>query len=275
MTEQRFDRWAAGDAYERYMGRWSRAVADRFVAWLGRDGGLRWLDVGCGTGALTAAVAARCRPRMVLGVDRSAGFVDSARSAAPASACFVVADALSLPVRDEVFDAAVSGLALNFLPGPGAAAAEAARVVRPGGLVAAYVWDYADGMAFLRHFWDAAVAVDPGAVALHEGRRFPVCHPDRLRALWTRAGLVDVAVTPIEVATVFTGFADLWEPFLAGQGPAPGYLAALAPTTRDRLRAALGEAVPTRPDGSIAFTARAWAVRGRRPVRAEPGRASG
>ncbi|MEU4497811.1 methyltransferase domain-containing protein [Streptomyces sp. NPDC023998] len=266
MKEQRFDMWAAGDAYERYMGRWSRLVADGFVASLSCADGLRWLDVGCGTGALTAAVAARCRPRMVVGLDRSAGFVVSARAAAPASACFVVADALSLPVRDEWCDVAVSGLALNFLSGPGAAVAEMARVVRPGGLVAAYVWDYAEGMAFLRHFWDAAVAVEPSAAALDEGRRFPVCRPDPLRALWTEAGLVDVAVAPIEVPTVFAGFADLWEPFLAGQGPAPGYVAALAPITRDRLRDTLGEAVPTRPDGSIAFTARAWAVQGSRPA---------
>lgn len=265
MKEQRCDVWAAGDAYERYMGRWSRLVADGFVASLGCADGLRWLDVGCGTGALTAVVAGRCRPRTVVGLDRSAGFVVSARAAAPASARFVVADALSLPVRDEGCDVAVSGLALNFLPEPGEAVAEMARVVRPGGLVAAYVWDYAEGMAFLRHFWDAAVAVEPSAAALDEGRRFPVCRPDPLCALWTEAGLVDVAVAPVEVPTVFAGFADLWEPFLAGQGPAPGYVATLAPITRDRLRDALSEAVPTRPDGSIAFTARAWSVRGSRP----------
>ncbi|MBT2507780.1 class I SAM-dependent methyltransferase [Streptomyces sp. ISL-98] len=273
MKEQRFDMWAAGDAYERYMGRWSRPVADGFVAWLSCEDGLWWLDVGCGTGALTATVAARCRPRMLVGLDRSAGFVVSARAAAPASACFVVADALSLPVGDGACDVAVSGLALNFLPAPGSAVAEAARVVRPGGLVAAYVWDYAEGMAFLRHFWDAAVTVDPSAVALDETHRFPVCRPDVLRALWMEAGLVDVAVAPIEVPTVFADFADLWEPFLAGQGPAPGYVAALAPAVRDRLRDTLSEAVPTRPDGAIALTARAWAVQGRRPVRAgEDGR---
>lgn len=268
MEEQRIDLWAAGDAYERYMGRWSRRVADGFVTWLDCADGLRWLDVGCGTGALTATVAARCRPRAVVGLDRSAGFLLRARVAAPVPASFVVADGLSLPVRAAGCDVAVSGLALNFLPVPGAAVAEAARVVRPGGLVAAYVWDYADGMALLRHFWDAAVAVDPSAAAVDEGRRFPVCRPGPLRSLWTEAGLVDVSVAPVEVATVFSGFADLWEPFLAGQGPAPGYVAALAPDARDRVRDALRERVPARADGSIALTARAWAVRGRTPVRA-------
>ncbi|MGW6710180.1 class I SAM-dependent methyltransferase, partial [Streptomyces sp. NPDC054956] len=147
MEERRFDTWAAGDAYERYMGRWSRPLADEFVAWLDRPDGLRWLDVGCGTAALTAAVAGRCRPRTVVGLDRSAGFVAAARASAPAPAHFLVADGLALPVRDAVCDVAVSGLVLNFLPTPSAAVAEAYRVVRPGGLVAAYVWDYAEGMA--------------------------------------------------------------------------------------------------------------------------------
>ncbi|MFG2291885.1 class I SAM-dependent methyltransferase [Streptomyces sp. NPDC048603] len=272
--EERFDTWAAGDAYDRYMGRWSRPVADGFLAWLGCADGLRWLDVGCGTGALTAAIAARCRPRTVLGLDRSAGFVRAARAAVPAPARFAVADALSLPVRDEACDAAVSGLALNFLPAPGAAVAEAARVVKRGGPVAAYVWDYARGMEFLTAFWDAAVAADPPAAALHEGRRFHGCRPEPLLALWAGAGLTEVTVAPVEVPTVFAGFADLWEPFLAGQGPAPGYVATLAPAARDRLRDTFRAAVPTRPDGSIAFTARAWAVCGRRPSSAAAGRAA-
>ena len=271
MTEQRYDVWAAGDAYERYMGRWSRLVADGFVTWLGCGTGLRWLDVGCGSGALTAAVAGRCGPRTLLGVERSAGFVASARASAPAPARFAVADARLLPVRDGVLDVVVSGLVLNFLSAPGAAVAEAVRVVRPGGLVAGYVWDYAEGMGFLRRFWDAAIAVDPSAAGLDEGRRFPLCRPDALRELWAGAGLAGVTVAPVEVPTRFTGFADLWEPFLAGQGPAPGYVAALAPAARARLRDTLRAVVPTRPDGTIDLTARAWAVRGRRRAqRSEP-----
>ncbi|MEU6801463.1 class I SAM-dependent methyltransferase [Streptomyces neyagawaensis] len=264
MDDKHGDVWAAGDAYERYMGRWSRPVAERFTAWLGLPDGARWLDVGCGTGALTATVAARCRPRTVVGLDRSAGFVASARAAVPAPAHFVVADAVAPPVRDGVFDAVVSGLALNFLPTPGAAVAAWARLVRPGGLVAAYVWDYAEGMEFLRRFWDTAVALDPSAAPLDEGRRFPVCRPEPLRALWTEAGLTEVAVTPIEVPTLFTTFADFWHPFLAGQGPAPGYVTALTPPARDRLHDTLTRTVPTHPNGAITLTARAWAIKGQR-----------
>ncbi|MFE9463043.1 class I SAM-dependent methyltransferase [Streptomyces virginiae] len=259
------DVWAQGDAYERYMGRWSRRVAEVFVARLGVPAGLRWLDVGCGTGALTAVVAARCGPRAVVGLDRSPGFLRTARAAAPAPARFAIADASALPVRDASFDTVVSGLALNFLESPSTAVAEAARVVRPGGLVAAYVWDYAGGMALLSHFWTAAAAVDPAAAALDEGRRFPLCRPGPLHALWTGAGLADVTVAPVEVPTVFGRFEDVWEPFLSGQGPAPGYVARLNPAARDRLRTRLAAALPTGPDGSVSLTARAWTVRGRRP----------
>ncbi|MEV6106171.1 class I SAM-dependent methyltransferase [Streptomyces sp. NPDC051940] len=264
MVEQRFDRWSAGGAYERYMGRWSRAVAREFVVWTG-ERGPRWLDVGCGTGALSAAVVERCRPGLVVGVDRSAGFVAAARDGVRGPARFVVGDAMRLPVRDGAFDAAVSGLALNFVPGPDAALAGMARAVRPGGLVAGYVWDYAGGMGLLRHFWDAAAALSPDAVELDEGRRFAWCRPGPLRALWAGAGLVDVAVGEVEVTMVFAGFAELWEPFLAGQGPAPGYAAALPPADRRQLRDLFRAGLPVGPDGSIALSARAWAVRGRRP----------
>ncbi|QES57229.1 SAM-dependent methyltransferase [Streptomyces venezuelae] len=260
--EHRFDVWTAGADYERYMGRWSRPVAERFTGWLGLPGRLLWLDVGCGTGGLSATVAARCRPRTVLAVDRSPGYAAWARSAATAGTHVAVADATALPVRDGACDAVVSGLTLNFLEPPAAAVAEMVRAVRPGGPVAAYVWDYAGGMDLLRLFWGAATLADPSAAALDERRRFPLCRPEALSALWTGAGLGDVSVVPIEVPMVFADFADLWEPFLRGQGPAPGYLAALPAAERERVRDTLRAAVPCGPDGSVTLTARAWAVRG-------------
>ncbi|MGQ0837383.1 class I SAM-dependent methyltransferase [Actinokineospora sp.] len=253
--------WADGEAYEAYVGRWSRRVAAAFVRRLDVPAGRRWLDVGCGTGALTSTVLAVADPAEVVGVDPSEAFLAIAR-AVGLRATFHVGDARSLPLPDRRFDAVVSGLALNFVPDSRAAAAEFARVAAPGGVVAAYVWDYAEGMAMMRYFWDAAAALDPAAVDLVEGRRFPLCEPDALRLLWSDAGLDEVTVEPIDVPTVFTDFDDYWRPFLGGQGPAPGYAMSLTEERRGELRDLLRTRLPACQDGTVPLTARAWAVIG-------------
>ncbi|MDI1461307.1 class I SAM-dependent methyltransferase [Catellatospora sp. KI3] len=252
-------------AYERYVGRWSRSVAPEFLAWLGVPAHRRWLDVGCGTGALTETVLALSDPEAVTGVDPSASFVaDAAARVTDPRAGFRVGDARALPLADSTVDAVVSALVLNFVPEPAVAVAEFARVTRPGGLAAAYVWDYAQGMGLIRHFWDAAVLLDPAAAELDEGRRMPVCAPDPLRALWTDAGFTEVRTEALVIQTPFADFADYWEPFLGGQGPAPGYVRSLGDVHRSRLRDLLASRLPVGPDGTIPLTARAWAVRGRR-----------
>jgi SAM-dependent methyltransferase len=270
--------WSAGDAYEAYVGRWSRRVAEAFVRWLGVPGGARWLDAGCGTGALTAAILAVAEPAEVLGLDTSEGFLAAARARVTDSrAGFRGGDMRALPLPAGRFDAVVSGLALNFVPDPGRAVAESARVAAPGGTVAAYVWDYAGGMEMIRHFWDAAIALDPAAAGLDEARRFPLCRPGGLRALWTRAGLDGVTVRAIGTATAFAGFDDYWGPFLGGQGPAPGYVTSLTEERRRALRESLRARLPAAPDGSIPLTAGAWAVRGtahHRTHRSRQGRSS-
>jgi SAM-dependent methyltransferase len=254
------DVWEAGDAYEAYVGRWSRHVAGVFVPGLGVPPGRRWLDVGCGTGALASTVLAAAAPARVVGVDRSSGFLATARRRVAAAFC--VGDARALPLGDAGFDAVISGLALNFVPDPACAAAEFVRVAAPGAVVAAFVWDYAEGMAMMRHFWDVAGALDPVAAALDEGARFPVCRPDGLRDLWLGAGLAGVKVEAIEVPTVFTGFDDYWQPFLGGQGAAPAYVATLDDERRAVLREALRDRLGGRPGQAIPLTARAWTVRG-------------
>ena len=256
--------WAVGDAYEAYVGRWSRLVAGAFLDWLDQPAGGYWLDVGCGTGALTATVLAAADPARAVGVDPSQAFLASARARIndPRSA-FCAGDARALPLPDRHFDAVMSGLALNFVPDPHLAASELARVTAPGGAAAAYVWDYAEGMAMLRSFWDAAIALDPAAAKLDEGRRFPLCQPEPLRRLWLDAGLDQVRVEAIEVPTVFADFDDYWTPFLGGQGPAPGYVMSLTEDPRAVLRDRLRVDLPSAPDGSIPLTARAWAVSGR------------
>jgi SAM-dependent methyltransferase len=259
------DAWTDAAAYESYVGRWSRPVGAEFLAWLEVAPGGAWLDVGCGTGALSATVLAGTDPSRVVGVDPSADYVAGARARVmDPRARFVVGDAQRIPERDASFDAAVSGLVLNLVPRPELAAAEMARVVRPGGVVAAYVWDYAGGMELMRIFWDAAVALDPAAAELDEGRRFPLCRPDRLESLFEDAGLVDVVSRAVTVPTPFRDFDDYWSPFLGGQGPAPGYAMRLDEERRERLRDRIRDELPVNPDGSIDLVARAWAVRGRR-----------
>ncbi len=259
--------WEAGDAYERYVGRWSGLVAREFFRWLDRPGGLHWLDVGCGTGALAAAIVEGCAPAAVIGVDPSAGFIATARTrVADPRARFEQGDGQALPLAEGAVDVAVSGLVLNFVADPGAMVGEMRRVVRPGGTVALYVWDYAGEMQLMRRFWDAATALEPNAKELDEGVRFPICRPEALAALLGDAGLEAVATRALDVPTVFRDFEDCWTPFLGGQGPAPGYCLSLADDRRAALRERLRKTLPIAPDGRIALIARAWAVRGTAPA---------
>ncbi len=263
MTDERKDVWAAGNLYEPYVGRWSRLVARELLTWLQVGARKDWLDVGCGTGALTEVILQHAQPRTVKGIDPSAGFVEHAKAHIRSSvASFEVGDAQSLPAGAKEFDVAVAGLVLNFVPEPPRAVAEMARTVRPGGTVAAYVWDYAGKMELMRYFWDAAVALDRAAFDLDEGRRFPICHPTPLAELFAQAGLHAVEVRPIDVPTRFRDFDDYWSPFLGGQAPAPGYALSLSEERRGALRDQIRANLPTSQDGSINLIARAWAVRG-------------
>ena len=263
MTAERKDTWATGKLYEPYVGRWSRLVAKDFLAWLEMPPNLDWLDVGCGTGALTEAILQHARPASVKGMDPSTGFIEHAKAhMTDPRATFEVADAQSLPLDSARFGAAAAGLVLNFVPKPSLAVREMARTVRPDGVVAAYVWDYAGKMELMRYFWDAAVELDRGAFELHEGRRFPLCQPTPLTELFVQAGLRDVHVVPIDVPTRFRDFDDYWTPFLGGQAPAPGYAMSLTDERRRALRERIRASLPTAGDGSIDLIARAWAVRG-------------
>jgi SAM-dependent methyltransferase len=259
------DVWSDGAGYESYVGRWSRGVAREFLHWLAVPAGAAWLDFGCGTGALSLAIVTERSPRRVIGCDRSAGYLTFARrQTRDARAEFLVTELPDLPRIDGGFDAAVAGLVLNFLATPAQGVAAMAARVRTGGTVAAYVWDYAEGMQLMRMFWDCAIALDAAARGLDEGIRFPLCHVDPLRDLFRGADLQDVAVRPIVVPTVFRDFDDYWTPFLTGQGPAPGYVTSLSSERRARLRDTIRQRLPISPDGTIRLSAQAWAVRGRR-----------
>jgi ubiquinone/menaquinone biosynthesis C-methylase UbiE len=257
------DVWASGDAYEPYVGRWSRLVATDFLNWLAIPTGWDWLDVGCGTGALTQTILKEAAPNRVLGVDPSAGFVaHAAAHVDDRRARFRVGDAQALPVSADEFDVTVSGLVINFVPDQRIAVTEMARATKPGGTVAAYVWDYAGEMQMMRRFWDAAVALAPAAKDLDEGIRFPVCHPEALQHLFRKAGLEQISTQAIDAPTTFKNFDDYWTPFLGGQAPAPGYCMSLSKNDRAALRERIRASLPIRDDGSIHLIARAWAVKG-------------
>ncbi len=257
------DAWNKGDPYELYVGRWSRLVAERFVGWLDLPPALRWLDVGCGTGALCAAIAGSCQPAQLIGVDPSEGFLAKARERLGSRATFHLGTAMDLPLEDASIDVVVSGLVLNFVPDPASGLAEMKRKAAARATIAAYVWDYAGQMDLMRHFWDAAVELWPDARQLDEGVRFPLCEPGALMELFRKGGLSDVEVAPIEIATSFRDFDDYWAPFLGGQGPAPGYAMSLDDSSRGQLRDRVRMRLPIQRDGSIPLVARAWAVRGR------------
>jgi SAM-dependent methyltransferase len=255
------DIWERGNPYEQYVGRWSRRVAPLFLSWLSIPADRKWLDVGCGTGALCAAILDRCSPSSVVGVEPSDGFLKTAKENLTDRAVLRQGSATAIPLGDASVDVVVSGLVLNFVPDQRATLAEMARVTGKGGIIAAYVWDYAGKMQLMRFFWDAAVELDPNAAKMDEGNRFPICHPEALEKLFASAGLKDVEVMPIDIPTRFSNFDDYWQPFLGGQGPAPAYALSLDDSARGRLRDHIRSHIPIVANGAILLTARAWAVR--------------
>ena len=255
--------WVSGDAYEPYVGRWSRLIAREFLSWLKPPHNVSWLDVGCGTGALSQTILELTEHSVVQGIDQSDDYVQYARKQVnDTRAKFDQGDASNLPFPDNSFDHVVSGLAINFMPE--GAVAEMARVARSDGTVAVYVWDYAGQMQMMRYFWHAAVQLDPGVEALDEGNRFPICNEIPLRQLFQNSGLRNVESRAIDVPTVFGSFDDYWTPFLGGQGPAPSYAMSLGENQRTELRELIRSLLPIKADGSIELIARAWAVRGKR-----------
>src|SRR4029077_13946627 len=245
--------FSQGDGYERFMGRWSRRLAPLFVTFAGVTAGDRVLDVGSGTGALSAAAAA-IESVQVTGIEPAAAYVRYAQERLDGH--FEVGDAMALPFADDSFDRTLAVLVVHFVPDPAAALQQMIRVTRPGGVVAATVWDYGEGIQMLRTFWDAAVALDPAAAPRDE-RHMPLCTRGTLTAQWRTHGLLNVDEQPLTIDMAFASFDDYWQPFLGGQGPAGVYVSSLAESARhtleSRLRARLDD---------LTLRARAWAVRG-------------
>jgi SAM-dependent methyltransferase len=248
----------AGDAYDRFMGRYSRELAPKLIELARVEPGMRVLDVGCGPGALAEELAGRVGSKLVSAADPSEPFVAACAERVP-GADVRQADAEALPWDDGTFDAALAQLVVNFMRDAHAGVSEMRRVVRPGGVVAACTWDYGGGMQLLRHFWDAARALDPDAPDEAQTMRFRT--PEELDELWRAVGLDEVETAPLAVETAYADFEELWEPLTLGVGPAGSYCTSLEPqkqtALRDELVVRLGS-----PDGPFTLTAQAWAVRG-------------
>jgi ubiquinone/menaquinone biosynthesis C-methylase UbiE len=263
MTESSYAMWTDADAYEAYVGRWSRVAAVEFLDWLGVAPQSAWLDVGCGTGALAQTIL-RCHdPSRVDAFDLSPAFIEEAASKTNDSrATFRIADAGALPSADASFDAVVSGLMLNAAPDQPRALSEFVRTARQGGIVGVYVWDFDGEMQMLRRFWEAANSLDPEADRDRDVSGFAICKPDRLKEAFTEARLRDVEVRAIDAPTLFRDFDDYWKPFLRGPAPAPTHVRSLSEAKRTELRERIRAGLPIAADGSIPMIARAWAAKG-------------
>jgi SAM-dependent methyltransferase len=248
------------DAYDRFVGRYGAELAAALIEFTRVEPGMRALDVGCGPGALTSALAARLGAPNVCAVDPSEPFAEACRARVPGVEVRV-ASAEALPFADGSFDATLSQLVVNFMRDAEAGVRELVRVTRPGGVVASCVWDYAGEMTLLRTFWDAAREVDPGAAAADEGATMRWCTDGELAELWRSAGLRDVRFTPLVVHADYADFEDLWWPLPTGVGPAGAFCKSLDDDGRTALHDALRRRLGV-GDGPFELTARAWAVAG-------------
>lgn len=258
--------WESGDAYGRFMGRWSAQIAEEFLRAVSVPAGGTWLDVGCGTGELLGAVLRLVRPKRAVGIDPSPEFVAAAtlRWQSPTEdAVFEVGSAERLPYPDGLFDGVISGLALNFVPDPKAALAEMARVARPGGTVGSYVWDYDFPDFFLTRYWAALEHVLGRRAAGDERSRWRVCTSQGLTLLTSsQARLSNAVVFPLTTRTDFADAADLWDSFSLGVGPAGAAMGALDPGQCEAVRTDLEERLPVASGGTVTLSARAWAFTG-------------
>jgi SAM-dependent methyltransferase len=257
------DKWNSGDPYEYFMGRLSTLMAPVFLKWLNVPSDINWLDIGCGTGALSEAIEQNGRPKILSCIDPSENFIEKVMKRISVKGEFRVGSVENIPFENESFEIVVSGLALIFFPNLERALSEMKRVLKPNGVAAAYVWDYAGRMDFLRYFWDAAYQIDSKSKKLDEGIRFPICNSNKLIEVFQEAGLVEIESSFLDTDTIFDDFDDYWNPFLGGQGPAPSYLASLSHELQKELKNKLRERLYCEPDGSIKLLGRAIAIKGK------------
>lgn len=267
-TERSGQIWSNSDAYEAIMGRWSRPAGEAVVAWLNLPTGLRWLDVGCGTGALTEVILANAEPAAVLGVEPSSEFLATAREQIHDDrVTFSSGSALELPAHDASVDVIISGLVLHFLSDPRLALVEMARTARPGGTVAGYIWAITDESHFTRPFWRAALDLDASAAEWDLVQTNPLNELERLSSLFASAELEQVSAANLSFPVLFQDFDDYWLPcLLDGTTPIQRYVRSLTADRQEALRERLRSELPIAPDGSIALLGLIWVASGVKAV---------
>ncbi|MDT2024171.1 methyltransferase domain-containing protein [Methylocella sp. CPCC 101449] len=257
----------SGDAYHRFLGRWTEALAQEFAGFAPPTVAGPLLDAGCGTGSLALELAQRFPDRDVFGIDVAQPYVDYASGRATGGRpAFSKASATALPFADATFAASYAQLVINFIPQPQQALAEMIRVTKPGGAVSATIWDFRGGLVYQRLFWDAASGIEPGAGAARD-KHFstPLAKLDPLLELWRQSVLRDVHFASLHTRMDYASFDDYWEPLTGGQGPVGVYIDALAPALRENICAQVRQAyLAGDPDGSRSMVATAWAVTGTR-----------
>lgn len=269
--------WANSDAYEAFMGRWSRIAADAALDWLDLPAGLRWLDVGCGTGASAEAIVTGADPSALTGIDPSPDFLAQAKQRVrDPRVTFEAGNAEALPVVSDQFDVAIACLVLHFMSDPQQGVREMMRCVRPGGTVAGYIWDIASDEQFTSPFWRAAESLDPRATAWEPLYRQKVNSAERVTTLFDDAPLDNVVAATLDFPIVFRNFADYWEPcLLDGSPPVQRYMATLSDDGKAALRGALRERLPVADDGLIPLRGRLWITRGTKAEQGADGASRG
>ena len=255
--------WNNSSFYNDFMGRWSMRVAQLFLSWLNENHSLqnkKWIDVGCGTGALTFEILKQTNPESVLGVDSSPEYLPKSSSTTTLS--FRRGSSSDLPVKSEQFDYAVSALALNFMPNHDQCIKEMMRVLKKNGILSLYVWDYKEQMEFLRYFWDSAIEAIPRSKDFDEGEKFPICRREALKELFEKNTLTNIEMKDLIIQTEFRNFEDYWIPFLRGQGPSGEFLTSLNEKERNLIKNKLLEKLPYSEDGTITLKARSFAIKG-------------
>jgi ubiquinone/menaquinone biosynthesis C-methylase UbiE len=256
--------WNNSELYNEFMGKWSSIVAKEFINWLIRENNFeqkKWLDVGCGTGALSFEILKKTKPLSVVGIDPSKEYLP--KKTQFENSTFLVGSAENHQFRNSEFDIIVSALALNFMTNKENSIRKILKILKPGGTFALYVWDYAEKMEFLRYFWNAVVQENPESVKFDEAQLFPICNRDKLKKLFIDCGIKEIFENDIVIETKFDNFDQYWNSFLGGQGPAGQYILSIEEKRRNDIKSYLKESIPISKDGSINLIARAFAIKGK------------